>query len=204
MIKDTWLDWYQDRQVDESVVSIAELLKQKGASKVLDFGCGTGRHIVYLAKMGFDVYGLDWSGASVNIARKELSEKGLHAELRVWDMNETPLPYDGSFFDGVLSIRVFHHTLIEKIRMIASEIQRITKKGGFIYVEVPSWNENGKIENPDVVEIEPRTLIWSKGIEAHVPHHHFLRNELIGLFQQCTVSNVENKDRHFCLTLVRK
>jgi SAM-dependent methyltransferase len=121
------------------VISFTTLLKQKRLSKVLDFGCGTGRHTVYLANLGFDVYGLDWSEVSVNIARKELSEKGLHAELRVWDMNETPLPNDDSFFEGILVVRVFHHTFTNKIRQIASGIQRITTGGGCIYVEVPSW-----------------------------------------------------------------
>ena len=203
MIRDTWLDWYQDRCVDESVVSLMSLLKQKGASRVLDFGCGTGRHTVYLASLGFDVYGFDWSEASVNVATRELSQKGLHANLLVWDMNDTPLPYDDSFFDGVLSIRVFHHTLIDKIRLIATEIQRITKGDAYIYVEVPSWNENGRIENLDAVEIEPRTLIWSKGKEANVPHHHFTKDELVGLFQKCTISSLNHKDGHFCLTLVR-
>jgi 2-polyprenyl-3-methyl-5-hydroxy-6-metoxy-1,4-benzoquinol methylase len=114
MIKDTWLDWYPDRQVDEAVVTLADLLKRQKASKVLDFGCGTGRHAVYLASLGFDVYGFDWSESSISVATRELSNKGLHANLLVWDMNETQLPSDDSFFDGVLSIRVFHHALIDK------------------------------------------------------------------------------------------
>jgi len=203
MIKDTWLDWYQDRQVDENAVSIAELLKQKRASKVLDFGSGTGRHTVYLVKMGFDVYGFDWSENAVAVASKELSRQGLKANLRVWDMNNTPLPYDDSFFDVVLVMRVFHHTLSDKIRQIVSEIQRISKHGAYVYVEAPSWSENEKIQNPDAVKVEPGTLIWSKGKEANVPHHHFKKDELVGLFQKCTISKLENKDGRFCLTLVR-
>jgi len=202
-IKDTWLDWYQTQQVDENVVSIAELLKQKGVSRVLDFGCGTGRHTVYLASLGFDVFGFDWSEASISVATRELSKKGLHANLQVWDMNEIPLPYDDSFFDCVLSIRVFHHTLVDKIRLIASEIQRITGRGGYIYVEVPSWHENEKIENQDAFEVEPRTLIWSKGKEANLPHHHFLREELVDLFQGCTVQQLDEENGHYCLSLIR-
>ena len=83
MIKDTWVDWYQDRLVDENVVAIAELLKSKRASRVLDFGCGTGRHTVYLAKTGFNVYGFDWSENAVAVATKELSRQGLNASVVV-------------------------------------------------------------------------------------------------------------------------
>jgi len=183
---------------------LASLLKERKTAKVLDLGRGTGRHTVYLASLGFDVYGFDWSDASIGIASSELTKEGLHATLLVWDMNETPLPYRDSFFDCVLSIRAFHHTLLEKIRLIVSEIQRITKAGGLIYVEVPSWHEDEKILNSDIVEIEPRTLIWSKGKEANVPHHHFLREELLEFFEGCAVQELNEKSGHYCLLLMRK
>ncbi len=204
MSKDTWLDWHQDRHVDNSVASLAAILKQHGASKILDFGCGTGRHTIYLARLGFDVYGIDWSEKAIEIAKKELSENRLTANLKVWDMIDTPLPFNDSFFDGVIAVRVFHHTFSKKIRLITSEVRRITRKDGYIYVEVPSWRDGEKIQNPDAIEVEPRTLIWSKGKEAHVPHHHFLKSELLELFQDCSVLSLDENNGHFSLTLVRK
>ncbi len=62
MSKDSWVEWYSDRRVEENVVDLAKVLREKGASRILDFGCGTGRHTVYLARMTFDVYGFGfWS-----------------------------------------------------------------------------------------------------------------------------------------------
>ncbi len=143
VIKDTWLDWYPDRRVEQGVVSLAASLlkKWRRASRVLDFGCGTGRHTVYLAKLGFDVYGFDWSRKAISRTREELHKERLSAKLRIWDMNGIPFPYASSFFDGVLVMRVFHHTFSDKIRKIATEIERVTRKGGYIYVEVPQLVE---------------------------------------------------------------
>ena len=39
----------------EDVPRIAHLLKERGACTVLDLGCGSGRHVVYLAQQGFAV-----------------------------------------------------------------------------------------------------------------------------------------------------
>jgi len=75
------------------VGAVAKTMREANMSKVLDFGCGTGRHTVYLANMGFEVYGFDRSEAAIGRARLELAKHGLGANLRVWDMNETPLPY---------------------------------------------------------------------------------------------------------------
>lgn len=128
--KDAWLDWYKDRRIEESVAHLASLLKETNTERILDFGSGTGRHTTYLAKMGFEVYGFDWSQAATRAAKQELSKQGPSANHMIWDMNETPPLYDDSFFDAVIVVRVLHHTYGDKISRIESEfnlaIARIT------------------------------------------------------------------------------
>ncbi|MDG6954152.1 MAG: hypothetical protein JRN33_04120 [Nitrososphaerota archaeon] len=51
-IKGASLNWYQDRKVEEDVVLFAERLHAGRLSKVLDFGCGTGRNTVYPCQDG--------------------------------------------------------------------------------------------------------------------------------------------------------
>jgi len=62
-------------------------------------------------------------------------------------MNDTPLPYDDGFFDAVIAVLVLHHTCVEKIMRIASEIERVARKGGYLYVEVPAWPVGKKVRN---------------------------------------------------------
>jgi len=205
MSKDTWLSWYHDKRVEGSIVNFARILKEGGSARILDFGCGTGRNAIYLAKLGFKVEGFDWSRAAVEISRKELSKLKLKADLRVWDMNETPLPYPDSHFDGVLVMRVMHHTYVDKIRRAASEIGRITKRGGYLYVEVPTYEKAMRLglEGVRSREPEPGTFVPLTGDEAGIPHHHFKKEELIALFQGFTPRELQERYEHYCLTALR-
>jgi len=204
-IKDTWLNWYKDGRVEDGVVTFAELIRKTDARKVLDFGTGTGRHTVYLASLGFNMYGFDWSQNAIAITKEELSKKRLSANLKVWDMNQTPLPYGDEFFDAILAVRVLHHTYIQAIERIVSEIVRVARVGGYLYLEVPTYDEaiKQKLESAKSEEPEPGTFIPLAGEEVGVPHHHFKLNELLTVFAQFKLLTLEEKDGHYCFTGVR-
>jgi len=205
-VKDTWLEWYKDRKATEGVVAFAEILQNAKARKVLDFGTGTGRHTVYLAKVGFKVYGFDWSETAISICKRELWKEGLSADLTVWDMNETPLPYSDDFFDAVIAVRVLHHTFIEKIGRIASEIARITKVGGYLYIEAPTYEKalKKKLEGAKSEEPEPGTFVPLEGEEVGVPHHHFRLDEMLTVFENFKPLKLEEKDEHYFFTGVKE
>ena len=82
---------------------LAQSLLSRGAKRVLDLGSGTGRHVVYLAQKGFDVYGLDISETGVGETRKWLEKEGLTAKVSVHDITKK-LPFKDGFFDAVISI----------------------------------------------------------------------------------------------------
>lgn len=63
---------YADKNNAAECDAISNLIKRfsKGkVSKILDLGCGTGRHAVEFAACGFDVTGVDFSEAMLNRAR---------------------------------------------------------------------------------------------------------------------------------------
>src|SRR5262245_61725408 len=73
---------------------------------ILDFGCGNGRHLMFLAQDGWDVTGCDVSAEAVTLAVDALAAAG--HDRRV-DVVATDLPYRADSFEIVLSHGVFDH-----------------------------------------------------------------------------------------------
>ena len=79
---------------------IVRLIQDRNGSRVLDLGCGTGRHAVHLTRLGFEVWGFDASPMAISMTQEWLNEENLDADLRRHQMEE-PFPYEGDFFDAV-------------------------------------------------------------------------------------------------------
>jgi len=61
-----------------------EINKDKNC-KILDIGCGTGRHAIELAKRGYNVTGIDLSESMIEKAREKARASGLDVNLQVAD-----------------------------------------------------------------------------------------------------------------------
>ncbi len=186
-------------QPNEDMPGFCALLQAQNARKVLDLGCGSGRHVVYLANAGFEVCGFDQAPHALDLARQWLQESGLQADLRNGDMLE-PLPFPNETFDGVLSIAVIHHTVLSKIRDIIAEMERVLKPGGLIFVTV-RWKFGEGDEIP-ADEIEPDTYVPLDGSEKGLAHHLFTEESLREVFSTFTIleTHVSIKKHHVCIT----
>ena len=63
--------------------------------KILDIGCGTGRHSIELAKRGYQVTGVDLSGSQLARAREKAKEAGVAVDFQEQDARN--LPFEGEF-----------------------------------------------------------------------------------------------------------
>lgn len=66
-----------DLQTKKEVEFICSLLKLKGGEKILDIGCGKGRHAIHFAELGFEVLGIDISKSLIDKAIHEANERGI-------------------------------------------------------------------------------------------------------------------------------
>ena len=58
--------------------------------KILDIGCGTGRHAIELTKRGYQVTGIDLSEGQLNRAREKAEKEGLSIPLLRQDARNLP------------------------------------------------------------------------------------------------------------------
>lgn len=165
------------------MMDLVELFEQHNVNRVLDVGCGTGRHMVYLAERGFDAFGFDSSRHAVNMARTWLKASGFRPQVKVHRM-EQPFPYDDDFFDAVISIQVIHHNLTGAIRFTVKEIARVLRSEGLLFVTFPILGPKPENGGWELEEIESGTYIPHKGMEAGIPHHYFTMNEIPEVFHE--------------------
>ena len=96
----TTYKYYDLLQPHEDMPRIAALLKKRKATRVLDLGCGSGRNLFFLDKLGFDVAGIDIAPAGIKTIKDRI--KGVDA--KVGDIY-TRLPYPDASFDDRISYR---------------------------------------------------------------------------------------------------
>jgi SAM-dependent methyltransferase len=110
--------------------------------RVLDVGCGAGRHALYLQRRGFLVTGIDASPRLVELAR----ERGVE-DVRVVDACGR-LPFRNGEFDTVI---LFGNNLgicgtPTKFKRMMSELYRITSSGGRLLATTRSPNTSNPLD----------------------------------------------------------
>lgn len=101
---------YKDKDYAGEAAYIRSLIElhHPQARNILDLGCGTGRHDLLLAHMGYEVTGVDQSEEMLAVAAAQLSALGhhppsIHLDFKQGDIRSVRL---GSSFDAVVSL--FH------------------------------------------------------------------------------------------------
>jgi 2-polyprenyl-3-methyl-5-hydroxy-6-metoxy-1,4-benzoquinol methylase len=113
------------------VPTLTRWLRQAGAVRVLDLGCGNGALTNQLAQSGFDMTGVDASESGIRIARRRSPGVELvHAWL------EDPLPKDlWGCFDTVVSIEVIEHLFAP--RVVLERAREALQTGGRLLLSTP-------------------------------------------------------------------
>lgn len=172
------------------VKGVAEDLKEQGKTRILDLGCGFGRHLIYLAKEGFDATGIDISQEAVEMAKEKLKERNLEAEAIQADMKDLPLPDEE--FEAVLAITVIGHATKPDIEKTVREIHRVLKDGGFFYGNLPSKGDSRYDTGEPIEEGETyRTKEYGFGRGMREIHSFYTKKEIEELFSEFSEAEVE-------------
>lgn len=109
-----------------------------GAKTVLDLGCGSGFFLNEMAKINPDIQfiGYDLSDLMLETAKKAINSQGLkNVKLRKGDFTDLSAFADKSV-DGIMSLQALHHLpSIEHLEKLYSEIGRVIKPDGAIYIQ---------------------------------------------------------------------
>ncbi len=116
-----------------------KIFKKLNVLHVLDLGCGSGRHLVKLAREGFDVVGLDYSVIAAKLAEEHLNKEDLPGKVYTGDYRYDLENFKEKSFDAVVSVSSLHYIASEsELAKIFGSISQILKKNGVLFLVLPS------------------------------------------------------------------
>ena len=92
--------------------------------KILDVGCGTGRHAIELSKRGYNVTGIDLSESQLKRAREKAAENNLSIDFQRQDARN--LPFNNEF-DVAIMLCEGGFPLMETDEMNFEILKNVTK-----------------------------------------------------------------------------
>ncbi|MCX6003079.1 MAG: class I SAM-dependent methyltransferase [Chloroflexi bacterium] len=143
--------WYNYRHWTIFRRELETLSKDWGGGKLLNLGCGHGADFLPFTQ-NFELYGVDFSGEMLKLARKYAEKFNFDVDLAVADV--CYLPYNNETFDWAISVATYHHLKGESQLAALRELSRILKPEGSAFITV--WNR-----------WQPR--FWFSGQEIFVP-----------------------------------
>jgi len=104
---------------------VREALGEVAGLAVLDLGCGTGRHALWLAQAGARVTAIDFSEGMLAQARRKPGAEAVR--FLAHDLHQ-PLPFADREFDRVVSGLVLEH--LADLEPFFAEVRRVLRAGG--------------------------------------------------------------------------
>jgi ubiquinone/menaquinone biosynthesis C-methylase UbiE len=122
-------------QVRREAEGLCSVLQLSASSRVIDIGCGHGRHALALAERGAEVVGLDFSGALLSRARQLERELGIRASWIRGDMRR--LPFRSECAGGAILMDAFGFFDTEdENEAVLREVARVLRTGGRMALKV--------------------------------------------------------------------
>jgi len=140
------------------VESLDRIFRKYNVKEILDVGCGTANHIIYLSKKGYRCYGLDASEQMLNIAiaksrRENVKIKFFKGDIRTFILRKK--------FDAIISLYVLSYMLTnDELKKVLKNIYTMLKTDGLLIFNVinaeanfPEYPTLGALNNENNIKI---------------------------------------------------
>jgi SAM-dependent methyltransferase len=182
----------QGLKPNSELMALIPVMQAAGCRRVLDAGCGVGRHLLPLLQAEFRVWGVDSDAQVLHILKTRLESLAAPATgpyLVQADLNR--LPFAPGSFDLVVSINVINHGYAAAFRDFCRELDLALKAGGHLFVQVAPWEFAEKVRLPQTRELEPGTLVDIGTPDGTIVHHFPTPEELRDQFPQYEIHRWE-------------
>ncbi|GAB4213718.1 MAG: class I SAM-dependent methyltransferase [Roseiflexaceae bacterium] len=142
-------------------------LAQRTGGPLLELMCGTGRLLLPLAAQGYDLTGVDYAAAMLDMARAKLVAAGLQQRVTLLqaDAREATLPA-GAFGLAFVALNSFTHmlTVADQLALLAA-MRRALRPSGLLAIDLSNpdptrlLGETGEPRLAGFYELEGRSVV---------------------------------------------
>ena len=180
MITNIWETYWNNQDNYErwkkpspEVLDFIHSLSPIESPKVLDLGCGLGRHAIAFALARFSVIATDASTMAIQHVIEWACSLQLSIETRICDVLDNSL--SGENFDVVLSYNVIYHGSRKQFAQAIQHVRKLLKRNGIFFFTCPS-RQDGKYGFGEMVA--PHTYKCTKSVTPGDIHYFADEEEL--------------------------
>jgi len=145
----------------------------------LEIGCGMGKYLVFLQKLGFRVDGIDSSPTAVRMTKSNLKSG---SRIIKADMFEYKIPRKK--YNLIFSIATVHHGLKPAVKKVIDEIYAALVPGGKFFITLPDLKSNREWKTfLNHQDLGGGTFAPVSGPEKGLAHSFYTKLEVKKLFE---------------------
>lgn len=150
------------------VIDIATYLP---IGRALDLGCGYGRASIYLARLGWQVDGVDFVAQAVEGARIRADQAGVSERVCFHQSPVTQLDFLHELYDFALDVGCAHGLTQEELMAYHQELLRLLKPGAIFLLFAHLNEEPNESEKQNWIDENTLQMIFSEGFHLEKAEH---------------------------------
>jgi cyclopropane fatty-acyl-phospholipid synthase-like methyltransferase len=187
---DEWVD------ISEEFIPTALRWKREKKERIMDLGCGRGRHTLYLAEMGFSVTAVDLSQDAIVDLQKEVEQRRYKRKVKTVVCDMTDLHFQVRSFDCILAFHSLYHTDYKGLTKAVTDIEEILKDEGEFYVTFNS-KESPSFKETKNKRIDEYTIVKTRGFEQGIPHTFLNYKDILKLLHRFEIRKIQHIRDHY-------
>lgn len=130
---DMFWEGTRDHDVSQNIAALLQHIEGAPPHAILDFGCGPGRDLRALARLGHRAVGLEGMPRFAEMARA-------HSGCEVWEQDFLKLDLPAAHFDGIFANAALFHVPAQELPRVLRELHAALRPGGVLFSSNPRGN----------------------------------------------------------------
>ena len=143
--------------------------RDSGRLRLLDLGCGLGRHALLFARNGFHVTATDVSPSGLETLAHSARAEGIPLDIAQADARR--LPFEAGCFDAVLAYHSIYHVDRQGMTAVLRELRRVLAPAGEVYATFISKTAPSFLDGSSVV-VDGNVRMKKEEEGSVLPHYY--------------------------------